>query len=261
MKCRSLFASLLFAVLLNTAGWLHADGGAASGDQSLATTLDAFLERYYAANGGKDKLLSVRSMRIETNLFLKDGQAGKLIYVSEQPNLVRSVWYGPRGTVLRRGYNGAQSWEMTTMPDGSEKGHIGTDAPGAFFEWVIANPEACGAKLEFLPMERSERMEYYRVKAVYLDGTMKDYWLDAASLCDVKVVKTHPDGTTSTFIVEKPVKYDGIWFPGVQRELDSKGVEVNRIELLDVQMNIGLLSCLFDPPEELLKAVEAQSGK
>jgi hypothetical protein len=49
------------------------------------------------------------------------------------------------------------------------------------FEWVLANPQASGAVLEMLPLERDGRNECYRVRATYASGMVKDYWLVTAS--------------------------------------------------------------------------------
>ena len=260
MKFRSLFAPLLFSLTMVVPCALQAEDAVVADSSTLAVTLDSFLERYFKANGGKDKILLMRSIRAEAALTLADGRKGNLVYVYQQPGYMRSVWFGPAGVTLRRGNNGKQSWELVSMPDGTIKGRMTNDMPGQMFEWTIANPESCGATLEFLPVERAERAEYYRIKAKYADGRIKNYWLDTATLAEVKVEETLADGKVKTFLIDKSIRYDGIWFPALQRELDQDGRELNRIELLDVQMNIGLLPCFFDPPEDLAKAIAEQAS-
>jgi hypothetical protein len=259
MKFRLLLAPLVFTLLSCFSGAYGADEQDDKDTHGLVTTIEKFRERYFVANGGREKLLSIRSMRVEALLTRADGVQGKIIYIKESPALVRSIWYGPRGIVLRRGSNGVKSWEMLTTADGTQKGRITTDMPSDVFEWVIANPEGCGATLELLPVERSERAEYYHVRAKFADGRQKDYFLDTTSFGEARVVDTAADGTEKTYLVDKPVKFDGIWFPGVQMELASDGKELNRIEIVDVQMNVGLLPCFFDPPEEILQAMDQET--
>ena len=250
MKFRLLLAHLVFTILNCVCGALGAD--VQQDTHELATTLDVFRDRYFTANGGKDKMLSVHSMRVEAVLTRADGVSGKIVYIKEQPSYMRSIWYGPRGMVLRRGSNGTKSCEMVTLANGQEKGRIADDMPADVFEWVIANPDSCGAKLEMLPVERSERSECYHIAAHFANGKVKDYFVDTTTFSEVRVVETATDGKKKTFLVQAPVKFDGIWFPGTQIELNADGTESNRIEIKDVQLNIGLLPCFFDPPEELL---------
>jgi hypothetical protein len=220
--------------------------------RALAVTQDDLLNRYCEANGGREHLKNVRSLRIEAVMTMRDGGTGKLIYIKEQPFYMRSIWYGPNGTVVRKGYNGQHSWELFQNFDGRERFSYLPGRPQDVFEWVLVDPEACGATLEMLPLERVGRDECYRVRASYADGTIRDFWLDTTTLCEVRVEATSPDGRVSTFLVEKPAKYDGIWFPGVQREIMPDGSFGTAIEITDVQMNIGLLPCFFDPPQRWL---------
>jgi len=220
--------------------------------RALASTLDDVIERYCEASGGREHIKAVRSLRIETVLTMADGSSGKLVYIKKQPYYMRSIWYGPRGIVVRKGFNGKRAWELFQGPDGRERLSYLDGRLSEIFEWVLADPEACGATLTMLPVERVGREECYRVRATYADGNVRDFWLDTASLCEVRVTETRKNGATTTFLIEKPLKYDGIWFPGVQREIMPDGSTGNTIEILDVQMNIGLLPCFFDPPEGLL---------
>ena len=246
------FSALVLSLTLLGSTPCYPDEAADAPDSGeIAKTLKDFRERYFVANNGKDKMLSVRSMRVEAELTRPDGDGGKMVFIKQKPNYVRSVWYAPRGMTVRKGYNGKESWELVTAPNGSEKGRILPEVPPDVFEWVIADPEACGAKLEMLPVERSERSELYHIRATFNDGRVKNYYLDTTSFCESKVVETETDGTVKTFVVESPIKYNGIWFPGVQIQYDASGKEVARVKIDDVKMNVGIFPCFFDPPESL----------
>lgn len=251
---RPKFAPFLALILLFAAVPSRAAEPAAA-DDDLASDLPTFLEKYCAANGGRENLLSIRSLRMEATLTMVNGTKGGMIYISQLPGYMRSVWSGPRGETVRRGFNGVISWELRTRPDGSEVGSIGTSVPGPVFDWVLANPAAVGAELEFLPVERSDRSEAYHVRARYADGRLKDYYLNTVTLAESKVVETAIDGTVRTVVIDKSMKRNGIWFPQVQREMDASGAEVLSIEVSDVQLNIGLLPVFFDPPKKLLDPV------
>lgn len=248
------FAPLLALVLLFVAAPLRAADTAADTDD-LARDLPSFLDRYFAANGGKDNLLSIRSLRVEASLAFASGAKGELVYISQLPGYIRSVWTGPRGEVVRHGYNGVVAWELRTRADGTETGRVGTSVPGPMFDWVIANPSAAGATLEFLPVERQDRLERYHIRATYANGRVKDYFLDTTTLAEVKVVDRETSGAVRTILIDKSIKRNGIWFPQTQREVDDSGASVLSIEVSDVQLNLGLLPVFFDPPKKLMDSI------
>jgi hypothetical protein len=260
MRFLCYFTPLLLISLTGISPCVTASGAPMNSDEP-ARTLDDFRDRYFVANNGKDKMLSVQSMRVEAVLSRPGEEGGKIIYIKQKPNYVRSVWYGPKGVVLRHGYNGVVAWEMVTFPDGTEKGRISNEVPGDVFEWVIASPESCGATLELLPLERLERSENYHVRATFASGVVKDYYIDTMTFCETKVIEKSKDGTVKTYVVETPQKFDGIWFPGVQIEYDQSGKEIARVEVKDVQMNIGLLPCFFDCPKALQPTPEGQPSQ
>ncbi|MBN1403418.1 MAG: hypothetical protein JW942_02980 [Opitutales bacterium] len=229
----------------------------AAREQSLARNLDELLERYCAANGGRETINSVRSLRVEAVLSTADGQSGTMIFIKQKPNFIRTSWHSNNGVIISKGFNGTQAWEHVSFPNGDERYSFISKVPRDVFEWVLADPEGCGATLEMLPIERDGSRELYHVRASFAaTGFVCDYWLDAVSLCEVRVRERDADGTETESIVEKPFRQDGIWFPGVQREVLPDGSSGNVVEVKDVQMNIGLLHCFFDPPKELVDAAK-----
>jgi hypothetical protein len=260
MKSGTLPACLSLFVCFPIFAPLAAEQPVEMAQAPLATTLDDLLARYYEANGGREHMLAIRSLRVDASLTMSDGSSGSLVYIKSQPNLVRSTWRSDRGMEIRRGNNGSQGWESVTMPDGRTRMRLGGGVPPDMFEWVLCSPESCGAVLEMLPTVRDGRQEYYRVMARFADGTTKEYWLDSLALNETRVVCTDSDGAQKIYLVPRSVKYDGIWFPAVQREIAADGSTVGEVVLNDVQMNIGLLPIFFDPPEELTSAQRQEGG-
>lgn len=102
MKLSTLLVALAVPFCLNTSPLSAQDTpapDAAYGQQRLAVNLSTFLDQYYKANGGREHLLSVRSLYVNTTLNLGDGVSGNLVYVQAQPNRIRSTFYGPRGVI------------------------------------------------------------------------------------------------------------------------------------------------------------------
>ncbi len=227
---------------------------------ALARNLGELLDRYCEANGGRERINNVRSLRVEATLTLPSGASGKMVFIKQSPNFVRSVWYGPRNLVVRKGYNGVEAWEHVSEPGGRDRYGYVDKPPLDVFEWVLANPQASGAVLEMLPVERDGRSECYRVRASYASGMVKDYWLDTASYRELRVEERQPGKPPVCHVIEEHQKFDGIWFPLFQRELLPDGSYGQQLRIDDVQMNIGLVHCFFDPPQEMLRSIQREKA-
>jgi hypothetical protein len=210
--------------------------------------LAVFVDKYLAANGGVDKLQNIHSMRIEAVRTVKDGSCGNLVYLSRFPNLERSVWHGPRNFEFKRGFDGKRSWSYSCTFDGKAALNMSSARQPALFDWTILDPNRCGASLELLPSETVGSVPCYRVKATFASGAVRDFWFETATLRLVKTVDTAVGGGQRFFVIDRSIKVDGVWYPQVMREVDSNGVELERIVFMDVQTNIALLPSFAEPP-------------
>lgn len=217
------------------------------------------LNRFYEMNGGHQHLLDIQSMRVEAWYTTAKGVKGKLVQIKKRPDLVLTVWHSPDGLTVRRGSNGEQAWERISRVGYPDEVRFLEFTPEGVFESLLVDPRASGAVLERLPDETLQRDECYVVRATLPSGHTKTYWLEKRSMREIQVKEVTAQGDESLISLEAHVKEQGIWFPGMQHQPDPQGGD-SQLELVDVQINIGLLPGLFDPPADLL-AKEAAARK
>jgi hypothetical protein len=216
-----------------------------------AASMEAFTARYLEANSGLDKLNKVGSLRIEAVRTMAGGERGEFIYQNRFPNLERSVWSGPNHFVLRRGENGKCVWAYTRASDGRTTLDLAAKPQMRLFDWTVIDPAHCGAALKFLPRELLNGVDCYRIRAVFQDGSSRDYWFEVKTLRPAKVLETASDGSVRYFVIDKSNKYDGIWFPQVMREVNASGADLERVEVSDVQLRLAILPDFAEPPSNL----------
>lgn len=224
-----------FLFLIGFAGFLSADDGAAAGLKS------GFYDKFMSANGGAEKIRAVRSMRFVCVRTLANGDSGSYIYLNRFPVYERSVWRGPKNFLLRSGCDGKVRWSYSCTFDGKGVLDMAAMRQMPLFDWTVLDPAACGASFEALAPEIAGGVSYACARASYKDGLVREYWFEADSMRPAKCVDTDASGVKRYFVIDKSRKVDGIWFPQVMSEVDAKGALLERVEVTEVQTNIGLL--------------------
>ena len=204
-----------------------------------AQTVDEVVNRYLNALGGKDKLASLQTVRMEGLMNAKGTDVNVIV--------TKSNMIGSRVDIAVMGMNGYKVFNATNgwnfMPFAGQKEPVamtaeelkpllatGIDVQGSLF-----NYKEKGSKLELLGTEKVDSTDCYKIKATLKNGSIMTYLIDTKTyFIDKLITSQYLNGSlkevASNFSNYKPTA-NGYIFPftttNPQGQIDFSKIEVN----------------------------------
>jgi len=184
-----------------------------------AQTVDEVVDKYIAALGGKEKLMSLKTVKMEGSMST---QGVELTITNTRSHMI--------GTRLDIEVMGTQNYQVANTTKGSSFWPVrGMDAPEEMsaeqfksamnqldLQGALCNYKEKGTTIELLGKETAEGSEVYKLKITYKNGIISNYFIDTKTSRllktsgmvnvngqDMEVVTTYSDYKQNA---------DGYWF-------------------------------------------------
>jgi hypothetical protein len=249
---------------VRSAGWLLAacivwPVGCARPPSEL--TLDDIVARHAEARGGREALDRARNMearlRIVEPAFDVEGH-----YRVDREGRMRIDIYDDGKRVFTEGFDGSAGWQMGAD---AEHGGVASADGGAALRHGPQMPvnllslhdlPGRGHRLELLPRQALDGVEYYVVRVVLDDGYSVDYFLNPQTFLIDRhraVTALHPDiDATRKNLETRWSDYrevSGTLRPHKNRQIDlDSGQEVQVVEISDIRLNADIDPGIFEMP-------------
>ncbi|MBL7781379.1 MAG: hypothetical protein JNM22_09200 [Saprospiraceae bacterium] len=164
-----------------------------------AQTADEVVNKHIEAMGGKDKLLTLKTL-VREGVLNSIGVEIPITLTSEQDkgfkmevNVMGTIGYEiitPTGGWIYMPFQGSTGLEYMTEEQ-VKQGQDDLDVQGELLDYA-----AKGHKVELLGKEKLDGVEVYKLKLTSRSGMVKDLYIDASTSYVVKVVVTEKDKTS-----------------------------------------------------------------
>ncbi len=213
--------------------------------------LEDLLQRYYAANGGLDNILSIRSLRAEGEIRRSSGEEGSLILLKKRPNRQLTSIRMKDDRVIIRGNDGETSWVALEQPGLPTYVETVAEAGDTRFDSFLVTPDEDGLSLRLLEPTREGRDLLYPVEVLSNDGRITIVYLEARTMREVRrVEKWEQDGEVRERVVDlsQHSKVNNVWF--AKRQVSRLGNDETIVEFQTITLNPGIFDDAFNAPRD-----------
>lgn len=222
----------------------------------LLTTAEEVLQAYLDANGGKELVDNIRSVRL-TGKITEDGATYDIVLVKKRPNLRKLIMLY-QGSRITLAYDGQTAWRevvgrggrLLAILEGEEKRTFVEDSS---FDGPLVDWQQKGNTIKLVRTEEMGRTDAYVIEITEPGGKQSEVWIEAQTMQEIKTrtFRSKPDGGVSKIetLMSDYRKFDGIWMAlTVERFVDDKSVSLMKIS--DLNTNFGVFNDYFAPPAE-----------
>jgi hypothetical protein len=203
-----------------------------------AQTADDVIDKYITAMGGKEKLASLKTIKIEGNLnvqgtdvamvITKKHLVGMRVDISVMGTQNYQVLTPAKGTIFMpvQGMS-----EPTTMPDDQFKAM----QPQLDLQGNLVDYKDKGTAVELLGKEKADNEDSYNLKVTFSSGVITNYYISATTSFIIKtsgkrVINGEEMDVTTSYSNYKQNE-DGYWFPytttNMQGTTDYSKIDTN----------------------------------
>ncbi|KAF0096329.1 MAG: hypothetical protein E1N59_296 [Puniceicoccaceae bacterium 5H] len=222
------------------------------------------IEAHYAAVGGRNKLKSLNSLRLDGNYITPDGTELGLTVIKKQPFRIRITLKRDKVDMVT-GYDGEDGWQAIMRDglayriqdlDGDEEAALRQDAE---IHNLLYNYGVRGYKLENPELVETESGPAYKVAVTDHNGELERiYFLDKDTLLEAQSIQTRPqeDGEVRFKIVYEDYRdVEGMQLPfKVTTYRNDELFSV--MEITSMDLNVGVLNQAFRKPDLAPRAQE-----
>lgn len=220
------------------------------------TTAEEVLQAYLDANGGKELVDNIRSVRL-TGKITEDGATYDIVLVKKRPNLRKLIMLY-QGSRITLGYDGQTAWREVVGRGGRLFAILEGDEKRAFvedssFDGPLVDWQQKGNSVKLLRTEEMGRTDAYVIEITEPSGKQSEVWIEAQTMQEIKTrtFRANSEGgvTKIETLMSDYRKFDGIWMAlTVERFVDDKSVSLMKIA--DLNINFGVFNDYFAPPPE-----------
>ena len=223
------------------------------GTEGLEAQLAGILRKYYARTfGGRSNWEQIQSVRFDGRLHLREG-AVRFVAFKKKPDYCKVVIMTGGGSRLALAYDGTDPWQLDTggaepqpvhMPPAEARNFIRDATIGGHLLYPLIE----GKTIKLAGFGEVGGRRCYEIEVVLPGGQRILSSLDISDLSErhqvtVNAVNGLVERTTfSDFRV-----IDGVRFPFAS-VMESDGEVVHRVEMLDIQVNRGVMPWMFQRP-------------
>lgn len=184
-----------------------------------AQTVDDILEKHLAAMGGKDKLLSLKSMRMQGTMSVQGADVNIDISAVQNTGMRTDISVmGTENYVIITPTRGISFMpvfgQAAPMEMGAEE--LKASLPQLDLQGALTDYKAKGNSVELVGKVTEEGIEAYKLKVTLKNGNTSEYFIDAKSNFLFKVISkgvTADKKDFSTLYSNYKQNADGFWFP------------------------------------------------
>ena len=203
-----------------------------------AQNIDEIVNKFVTAMGGKEKLSTLKSVRMDGTLNASGTEVSVII--------TKAQLIGERIDITAMGMNGYQIFTPTmgwvympflgqTAPEVMKEEQMKTGAAGLDIQGALFNYKEKGIELQLLGKEKVDSFDCYKIKATLKTGLTINYFIDAKTNYIVKTIATQKIGAEQKEEINGYTNYkttdNGYIFPFTttieQGEINFAKIETN----------------------------------
>lgn len=216
--------------------------------------LESILSRYIEANGGREAIDAILSLRLAGKVF-EDGQVLDLVVVKKRPNL-KLLILRREGSRITLGYDGESTWRMLETGGRRQVSRVPSADAEDFesdvrFDGPLVDPLENGYEVTMQGIEFVDRLECFRLRLAKPGRPTMDLFVETRQLRELKAILW--DGDPDEGKVLSTTRYSDhrrvgrIWVAHEVLRSAGSGVE-SRLVVDSVSLNVGMVDTLFSMP-------------
>lgn len=214
-------------------------------------SLEEVQQKYVESIGGSARLEKIHSVRFEGTITLEDDSTRNIVVVKKKPFFARTTISEGSARFIR-GYDGETAWFLKETPRGSFDGQLSSDEAEDFIRNAPLEPSLLFAtenvNRQLGEIEEIQGRPCYPISIEYPDGSKTVFLLDAQNFLERRVREYNSDGELLFEVIPgKFEKFDGIMF-AMQTIRRQDGKNISKMNIENVQTNVGVLNSYFEPP-------------
>lgn len=147
-----------------------------------AQTVDEILAKHFEAQGGKEKMKALKSMRLIGKMAIGPGMEAPFTMERKRPNLSR-MEFTFQGMTGIQAFDGKQAWAIMPFmgkkdPEPASAEDSKEAADQADFDGALMDWKDKGHQVEFVGKESVEGAETYKLKLTKKGGNVEYYYID-----------------------------------------------------------------------------------
>ena len=218
-------------------------------------SLDELLARNLASRGGKERLASVRTMRLTGRMTVGPGHEAPVTIEMKRPNKVR-LEFRVQGMTGIQAFDGEVAWNLPPFRgrDGAER--LPEDETAAVrqqsdFDGPLVGWREKGLDVKLVAQESLGSEAAWRLSIGFPDGSTKDVWLDGERCLERKSESRRSVGDET--LVGESLLYDyrevdGLVLPHGFENGPKGAAERQRLVITKVELNPELDDARFSVP-------------
>jgi len=241
---------LLFAVIsLVAAGAAH------------ALSVDELIAKNAAARGGLDKILAIKTLKLEGRLRFGGNFDLDFVQYQKAPESTRTE-ATVQGLTQIRAWDGKEAWAISPFGGRKDPQRISAEdaksiADDASISGSLIDFKAKGSSIDYLGTEDVDGTEAHKLKVTLKSGDIQYVYLDPDHFLEIRTVAQHKVRGTESEIVTDFGDYeqiDGVYFPfAVNSHAKGDGDGGTEITVEKAQANLAVDDAIFAFPTKPAK--------
>lgn len=220
-----------------------------------AQTADEIVEKSIQAQGGREKLEKLQTLRMTGNMVMGQGMEAPFVLELSRPNKMR-MELTVQGMTIVQAYDGATGWMINPMMGKAEPEKLPEEmtksmAEQADFDGLLYDYKEKGHQVEYVGKEDMEGTPVHHLKVTKKGGDVADVFLDAEHFLQLKVKqKTEARGQVieGETVLGDYKEVEGLVFPH-SMESQSPGMPGKMLmNISKIELNPDLSASRFEMP-------------
>lgn len=234
--------------------WLLVAGLA--GTAAFAQTADELIEKSIQASGGREKMDTVKSVRMTGKMTMAQGMEAPMVIETVEPNKIRMEMTF-QGMTMIQAYDGQKGWQVQPFMGKTEPEPMNEQELKAMEKQVedmdlLTKYKEKGHTVELVGKEELEGSPVYKLKLTKKSGEVSNLYLDAETHLIVKQTgKTQMQGQeieTETSLSDYK-EVGGILYPhSIQTKIPSMPGGVMSMTFEKIEPNTDIPASRFEMP-------------
>lgn len=223
--------------------------------EELHSDAESVLKAIMEANGGKDSIENVRSLRV---LGRMEGLERKVSFslLKKRPNL-KKIIIMYKGRTLERSFDGETGWNRVVSEAGERVEIVGQGiemevAFEADFDGPLLGENLNLEEIRFVGTERLGRLEVYVLEVQRAREQKSRHYVDTRTMREVKTEFISLEAEEPVVVSESRfsnyTKVGGVWFAKTIERYSATGEFIERIEIDRIDLNPGIFDWSFAVP-------------
>src|SRR5438477_1583667 len=220
----------------------------------LAQTADDIIAKHIQAMGGKDKIQTVKTMKMTGKMQVQEGLEAPITMMVKVPDQVR-MEFTIQGLTAVQAYDGKNGWDIMPFTGKKDPEAMSGDDIKELQDqadiWPLLDYKGKGNQVELLGKDKVEGTDTYKLKLTRKNGDVSTIYLDSDNYMEIKDEEKRMMRGTEHEIETSLGDYrevNGIMFPFAVESSQKGSPEKQKITIEKVELNAPVDEASFKMP-------------